>query len=227
MFIGHYAPALIAAVHPKAPKLGILFVAAQLVDIGFFTLALLGVEHMRVTPGITAMNPMDLYDMPYTHSLVGTLCWAAAMATVIIVLGRGKAGTAIAAIITALVVASHWLLDLLVHRPDLTIAGQPPKLGLGLWNHPMIEMPLEIGLIALGFLIYIRQTRPINRRSPVPMALIVSSLLAMQAVNWFGPEPEAFAPGIAISALIAYAVLAGLAHWLASSRVRKTASSPG
>ena len=35
MFIGHYAPAMIAATHPKAPGLGTLFVAGQLIDFGF------------------------------------------------------------------------------------------------------------------------------------------------------------------------------------------------
>ncbi len=64
MFIGHWAPAFIAAAHPKAPRLGTLFVAGQLVDFGFFGLMLLGVEKMRLDPGISVMNPMDLYHMP-------------------------------------------------------------------------------------------------------------------------------------------------------------------
>ena len=77
MFIGHFAPALLAAaVTPQRPRLGMYFIAAQLVDWAFFALLLLGVENMRVVPGITAMNPMDLYHMPYTHSLVGSACFA-------------------------------------------------------------------------------------------------------------------------------------------------------
>ena len=71
MFVGHYSAAFAAAAHPKAPRLGTLFVAAQLMDLGFFTFVLTGTEHMRLTPGMTAMNNMDLYDMPLTHSLVG------------------------------------------------------------------------------------------------------------------------------------------------------------
>ena len=80
MFIGHYAPALVAAAYPKAPRLGTLFVAAQLVDLAFFAFVIVGVENMRITPGITAMNAMDLYDMPYTHSLAGSFVFAAALA---------------------------------------------------------------------------------------------------------------------------------------------------
>ena len=78
MFIGHWAPALAAAaVTERKPRLGTLFIAAQLVDWAFFALLLTGAEKMRVVPGITAMNPMDLYHMPFTHSLLGSAAWAA------------------------------------------------------------------------------------------------------------------------------------------------------
>jgi hypothetical protein len=50
MFIGHFAPAMVAATHPKAPGLGTLFVAGQLLDFGFFGLALAGIEKFRITP---------------------------------------------------------------------------------------------------------------------------------------------------------------------------------
>ena len=73
MFIGHFAPAFVAAaVTPDRPRLGIYFLAAQLVDWAFFAFVLIGVEDLRIVPGITAMNPMDLYHMPYTHSLLGS-----------------------------------------------------------------------------------------------------------------------------------------------------------
>ena len=140
MFIGHFAPALVAAARPKAAGLGTLFVAAQLVDIGFAALLFPGLEAMRIVPGITAMNPMDLYHMPYTHSLLGALLWATGFGALVGVATKRRA----AAIGAALVVLSHWFVDLLVHIPDLTLYGAPPKLGLGLWNHPMIAMPLEI-----------------------------------------------------------------------------------
>lgn len=67
MFSGHFAPALVVAAHPKAPNLGVLFVGAQLVDFGFFAFVPTGIEHMRIVPGITAMNALDLYHMPYTQ----------------------------------------------------------------------------------------------------------------------------------------------------------------
>lgn len=214
MFIGHWAPALIAATHPKAPKLGTLFVAGQLVDYGFFSLMLLGVERMRVVSGISAMNPMDLYHMPWTHSLLGSAVWAAGFAAVIYALTRNRTGAAIA----GAVVLSHWFLDLLVHVPDLTLWGTPPKLGLGLWNHPALAMPLELGLTFGALLLYARRTRPTKRAATWAMALLALLLLIVQAINWFGPPPAEISAEIPLTALAAYTVLALVAAWVATTR---------
>ena len=128
MFVGHYAPAFALAGTRRGPRLAALFVAAQLVDLAFFSFVLLGVERMRETPGHTAMNAMDLYHMPWTHSLIGTLGFAAAWAVAV----RLRRGTWRVAMLGAAVVASHWLLDWLVHSPDLTLFGIGRRLGLGL-----------------------------------------------------------------------------------------------
>jgi hypothetical protein len=213
MFTGHYSAAFLAATHPRAPKLGTLFVAAQLVDIGFFSFLPLGIEHMRVAPGIAAMNPMDLYDMPWTHSLVGALAWGAAFAVLLGVTTRN----ATTAMIGGIVVVSHWLLDLIVHVPDLTLAGSPPKLGFGLWNYPAIEMPLEIGLLLASAFAFARATRPTGARWALPILLAV--LIALQAVNWFGAPPTKVDASVWAVGLFAYALAAGVAWWVASNRV--------
>lgn len=219
MFIGHWAPALIAAAHPKAPKLGTLFVAGQLVDFGFFGLMLLGVEKMRVVPGISAMNPMDLYHMPWTHSLLGSAVWAAGFAAIIYALTRNRTG----ALIGAAVVLSHWLLDWLVHVPDLTLWGSPPKLGLGLWNYPAIEMPLELGLTFGALLFYLARTRASKGSARLAVGLLAALLMVVQAVNWFGPVPAAVTAEIPVTALLAYSVIALVAAWVGSTRVHRAA----
>jgi hypothetical protein len=212
MFIGHFAPALIAAARPKAAGLGTLFVAAQLVDIGFAALLIPGVEAMRIVPGITAMNPMDLHHMPYTHSLLGALIWAKIFGVLVWFATKRKE----AAIGAALVVVSHWFIDLIVHIPDLTLYGMPPNLGLGLWNHPLIAMPLEILLIGGAFLYYMRRTEAPggNRRLWVLAAL----LAVAQAVDWFGPKEPAYSLAIPATMLFAYALLAGTAAWAGANR---------
>lgn len=212
MFIGHFAPALIAATRPRAAGLGTLFVAAQLVDIGFAALLIRGAEAMRIVPGITAMNPMDLHHMPYTHSLLGTLIWAGLFGGIVWLATKRRAAT----IGAALVVVSHWFIDLLVHIPDLTLFGAPPKLGFGLWNHPLAAMPLEIALIGGALFYYARRTgAPTgNRRLWVLAAL----LGFMQAVDWLGPKEPVYSLAIPVTMLAAYAVLAGTAAWAGANR---------
>jgi hypothetical protein len=211
MFIGHFAPAFVAAaVSPKAPRLGTMFVAAQLVDWGFFMLATVGVERMRIDPNASVMVPFDLYHMPYTHSLIGTAIWAAACFGVVAVYQRSlRIG-----VLAGLVVLSHWLLDWVVHVPDLTISGSPPKLGLGLWNYPWIAMPLELGLTLGAFAFYMRRTR-----GPAgPPAVLLGVMLLLQAVNWFAPHPAAAGLFVYLQALIAFALLTGLAVWVGENR---------
>ncbi len=215
MFVGHYSAAFAAAALPKAPKLGTLFVAAQLVDIAFFAFVPLGIEAMRIASGTSVMNPMDLYQMPYTHSLVGTLLWAAGFAAVLrLMIGNWTAG-----LIGGAVVLSHWFLDALVHVPDMTLAGQPPKLGLSLWNYPAIEMPLELGLLLGTAWLYAR-ARPAVAKSWALPALI-ALLLVLQAVNWFGPPPVAVDLGLWGLALFIFALAALLASWVARTRIAR------
>ncbi len=211
MFIGHFAPAFIAAaVTPERPRLGAMFVAAQLVDWGFFTLALFGAEAMRIDPAASVMVPFDLYHMPYTHSLLGAAIWAVAFFGVVAVYERSLRMGALA----GLVVLSHWLLDFLVHVPDLTLDGTPPKLGLGLWNLPWLAIPLELGLIGAALAFYLRRTR-----GPAgPPLVLAGVMLLFQLVNWFGPHPEAAGPFLYVQALVAFAILTALAAWVGENR---------
>jgi hypothetical protein len=78
VFIGHYGPSFAIKARRPAMPLWLLFIAVQLVDVAWAVLVLLGVEKARIVPGITASNPLDLYYMPYTHSLVAAGLWSVA-----------------------------------------------------------------------------------------------------------------------------------------------------
>ncbi|EAQ30063.1 membrane protein, putative [Erythrobacter sp. NAP1] len=211
MFIGHFAPAFIAAAaYSRGPKLGTYFVAAQLVDWAFFTLAIVGVEKMRVDPTATAMVPLDLYYYPFTHSLAGTGAWALGFALIVAIWHRSAVG----GLLAGLVVASHWALDWLVHAPDLTIAGGDKAYGLGLWNFPEVAIPLEIGITLAAFFYYCSKSR-----GPVAQPiLLILVMLAMQMVNWFGPHPEQAGLFFYLQALTAFAVITGFAVWVGENR---------
>ena len=209
MFIGHWAPALAVAAKRQRPGLGTLFIAAQLVDWAFFGFVLLGVEKMRLDPAISAVSPLDLYFMPYTHSLVGALAFGGGTTIVVWTILRDRT----ASLLAGAVVVSHWLLDLLVHVPDLTIAGSPPKLGLGLWNYPAIEMPLELGIIFGALLLYVRARRPQLSRA----LLLGALLLGLQLFNWFGPVAPEVTPETSYLALFAYGLVTVAAWWMGKS----------
>ena len=215
MFIGHFAPAFAArAITSEAPSLSTLFIAAQLTDWAFMLLFMVGLEDADIVPGITVMNPLDLHTMPYTHSLLGTALFALAFGLVV----GGLLRNAVAGVWTAIVVLSHWFLDLLVHRPDLTLAGGSEKLGFGLWNQPWIEVPLELGLTLCAFAWYVRGTKgPI-----VPPLILIGTMLAFQLFNWLAPQPTEFSIALPLSAMAAFGILTLLACWADSTRWHKS-----
>lgn len=212
MFIGHFAPALVVAARPKAAGLGTLFIGAQLVDIAFAALLVPGIEAMRIVPGITRMNPMDLYHMPFTHSLLGAGLWALLFGALVWFTTKRQAAAAGA----ALIVISHWFIDLAVHIPDLTLYGAPPKLGFGLWNHPLIAMPLEIALTAAALLYYARRTAA--PAGNIRLWILAALLALFQAIDWFGPKEPVYSMAIPATMLFAYAILAGAAAWAGADR---------
>lgn len=163
MVIGHYAVGFAAKKWAPKTNLAALFAAAIWLDLVWPVFVLLGLEKFNIAPGITRMSPFDFTDYPLSHSLVMALVWGAGWALVCLIL---KMDWKASWILGGLVV-SHWFLDLLVHRPDLPLLpaevvgyGPAHKYGLGLWNHPMLEVPLEVGLFAAGVWLYLKSTKP-------------------------------------------------------------------
>jgi len=161
MFIGHFAVALGAKKYAPHVSLGMLFLACQMADLIWPNLVLLGIETFEVEPGITVLTPLDFTHYPYSHSLLGLLIWSALLAGIYSLLRRGSK---MSAWVIAIVAVSHWFLDYLTHRPDMPITFTESNLvGLGLWNFPIIAIPLELILFALGIFIYLRHTRALDR----------------------------------------------------------------
>jgi len=214
MFIGHYAPAFIAAASRKAPPLVVLVIAVQVLDFAFFSFALLGIEHYRLTPDFTASNWLDLYDMPISHSLLGAAVLGAAFGGAVLAFTRSRAAAGIA----FACVLSHWLADYIVHAPDLTLAGTPPKLGLGLWNHPLTEHALEV-MFAFGTLAYYAaRTRAAGPRAGLMLGLLAGVLALFQMIDWFSPRTTELSPAQPLLALFAFTVLSALALLVEATR---------
>jgi membrane-bound metal-dependent hydrolase YbcI (DUF457 family) len=154
MFIGHFGVALAAKKLAPKTSLGTLFMSVQLTDLVWPVFLLLGLEHVRIDPGNTVMTPLDFYDYPITHSLVGVLAWSAVLGSSYFLVRRYRRG----ALVVAAAVTSHWILDALVHRPDLPVFPDGPYIGMGLWNSPWIEVVLELAIFLTGVFVYSRTT---------------------------------------------------------------------
>ncbi|HZD96269.1 MAG TPA: hypothetical protein VE133_18550, partial [Candidatus Sulfotelmatobacter sp.] len=148
MFVGHYSASFAGKAAEKRIPLWVLFIAVQFIDVLWSIFVLLGIEKVRIVPGITASNALDLYYMPYTHSLAGVLFWSA-LAHAACQMGprlRGKR----TGLIVAGAVFSHWVLDLIVHRPDLALYDSVGKMGFGLWNYRGAAFALEMAVLSGG-----------------------------------------------------------------------------
>ena len=219
MFIGHYSVAYAAkSVAPKAP-LAAYFLAVQALDVLFSVFVLGGVEHMEIVHKYTSYNPYRLYDMPITHSLVGSLGWAIAIAVVAVIarLPRREA------LWLGLAVFSHFMLDLPVHTPDLSIAGNDTaKLGLGLWNNVPLVLALELLLLVGGWLLFTRSKRSDATFPRQRNRIFLGILVALTIVTPFAPDPPSTA-AFAIQALVLYFALAWGSAWSVGEALRSKA----
>jgi hypothetical protein len=219
MFIGHYGMAF--ALKRAEPKLslGTLFLATQLVDLAWGATILLGWERVSIEPGWTAASPLRFISYPITHSLLAAGLWGAAAAIAWYTWPtRDTSRHARAALIVALAVASHWFLDLVVHVPDLPLAGDDTrKFGFGLWNSIPLTFTVELTLLGLGLALYLRGG---SRNHPVRTAWAVgftAVLAAMYVATTLGPPPPSVrATGIGAMAVIV--TLALLGAWIDRGR---------
>lgn len=216
MFIGHYGPA--AAVAGDRVKLWHGFVAVQFLDILWAPAVLLGIENVRIVEGFTASNHFDLYNMPYTHSLVMAVFWSV-FAGAVYRLMRRRAG-AVGAILIGALVFSHWALDFLTHKPDLELWFGGPKVGLGLWDNRPVAVASEFALVIGGLWLYLSRTRSKNAMSVVALSVMFALMAVAQVFGNFGPPPTG-AEMAAWSAIGSYAVFAALAAWVDATRTSR------
>jgi len=221
MFIGHFAMGFGAKKFAPRVSLGVLFLACQLADLVWPNLVLLGIETFSIEPGVTALTPLDFKHYPYSHSLLATLAWAGLFAVIYTALRHaGKR----AAVVIGLLVLSHWLLDVLSHRPDMPLTlSDANRIGLGLWNHPLPAIAVEVLLFAVGVWLYAASTRALNRKGSIGLWALVVFLLLVYAANFLGPPP----PSVKAVAWSAQAIwlLVAWGFWVDHNRAARPAGT--
>jgi len=215
MFIGHFALGYAAKRWAPRLSLAVLFGAAQLADLIWPLLVALGVEQVRIAPGITASTPLEFISYPYSHSLATLLLWGVLLAWLCTRWHRASALSS-GSVVLALVL-SHWLLDVITHIPDMPIYPGGPKLGFGLWNSVPGTLAVEVIMFAAGVWIYARATSPRDRIGRWALVGLTAFLGVGFVANAASPPPPSVTT-IWIGAFVLMAVTLALAHWADSHR---------
>lgn len=186
MFLGHFGLGLAAKSLAPRSSLGSLILGAQWADLLWPVLLLLGLEQVRVVPGITRVTPLEFVHYPISHSLLALTGWGALLAAGYLVVRRYPRG----ALILGLLVISHWLLDAIVHRPDLPLyPGDDTRFGLGLWASLWATLGVELGLFIAGAAVFVVSRRRLGRPVDWRLWSLLGFLLLMYAGAVFGPPP--------------------------------------
>lgn len=186
MFLGHFGVALAAKKAAPGTSLGTLVLATQFADLLWPIFLLLGWERVRIEPGIMRLSALDFTSYPISHSLLAQVAWGALLALIYFAVKR-KAKTAV---LLGTCVVSHWFLDWVVHRADLPLTPwSDRRSGLGLWNSLPATVALEIGLLAIGLVFYLRATRARDRTGNIALWSFLIVLVTLWAGAIFGPPP--------------------------------------
>jgi len=208
MFIGHFGLAFGAKAAVPRTSLATLTVAALLVDLVWPILVLLGTEIVEIDPG--AASPflrLRFVHYPWTHSLLMGVLWGVAFA----IAYRARTGYARGAVAVALLVVSHWVLDFIVHRPDLQLVPwSEARAGLELWASPAATLAVETVLFVGGVLVYARATRPRDRAGTWGFWGFVAFLVIAYASSIAGGAPPS-GYVVAATALIGWAFVPWIA----------------
>ncbi len=153
MIAGHIGAAATATAFDRKLPIWALLIATFFIDIVFFILSLFGVESMEAREGTDGGYGNLAFSIDYSHSYAGAILIAFVFWIVSARWFGARGGFILGA-----VVFSHWVLDLIVHRPDMPLMlgnmGQLPYVGLGLWDAPVAAAIFEALIVIGGVVVY-------------------------------------------------------------------------
>lgn len=202
MFVGHLAIALAAKRAAPTVRLGWLMAGVTALDLLWPIFLLIGIEHVRIVPGATAVNALVFDSYPWSHSLIMSVVWAVGF--VGLVRSSGIRGSAM--LLGGLVV-SHWVLDFVSHVPDMPLwPGSSPRFGLGLWRSIAWTFIVEGTMWAVGIVAYVRFQGIDRWRSRIAFWSLIAVTTAMWIAGpWSPPPPNARA--LAWFALVGWIII--------------------
>lgn len=215
MFLGHFGVGFAAKKPAPQVSLGTLILAAQWADLLWPVMLITGLEHVAIEPGNTAVTPLKFDHYPFTHSLVFQLGWGLLLGIIYFLVKKNVKGS----LIVGALVVSHWVLDFIVHRPDMPLLPNGPFVGLGLWNNVPLTFILEFVIYFGGVIIYYRLTRAKDAVGKYALIVLILFLFGSYFASVFGPPPpDANAIGyVSLSIWL----LVPWAYWIDRHRILK------
>ena len=221
MFVGHFAVGFAGKRWAPKTSLALLVFAAALADVLWLIFNALGVEHVRIAPGITRLNALDLYDYPWSHSLLTNVLWGALLGGAYFLWRRSRP----AAVVLFVAVVSHWVLDWASHRPDMPLApGVQRYFGLGLYNSALGLLLVEGGLWVIGIIFYLRTTRARGLAGNIVLWAFIVLFTAFWLLSFNGAPPPSIHVLVVVD-LVLFPIIFAWLYWADALREAKTASA--
>jgi LexA-binding, inner membrane-associated putative hydrolase len=214
MFVGHFAVGLVAKRIAPQVSLGTLVMAAMLPDVLWPIFSIARIEYVAGGPAVTAS---DVFDAPFSHSLLMVAIWATLFAGGYYLWRHYPRGTWVLFV----AVLSHWALDATAHKHALA-PGSHSYYGLELWKSLPATIIVEGGFWLLAIILYVRATRPKKRAGVYAFWPVVAFLTYVWITNVRkgAPPPEAV-----IGSLIFFSLTIAWAYWMNRLRPLKLDST--
>lgn len=214
MLAGHLGAGLAIGRAERGLNVGVFVAAALLLDLALWILILVGLESVSIPPDFETTR-QAAYVFPYSHGLVASLAWAVLAGGVVFALYPvAKERRSRAALLVGAAVFTHWLLDVLVHVPELPLLGErSAKAGLGLWRHLPSALVVE-GLVAVLGLAWFLSGAPWSRARKTALTALGLLVLGLTSFGMTIAPPPPSARAMAGSSLVTLLVVGAIAGWL-------------
>ena len=214
MFAGHVGAALVFARVERRVNVGAFIFAALLLDVALWLFILLGLESVTI-PADFGLRHQPAFVFPYSHGLVASVAWSGLAAVFGYAWYARLGGRRLhMAALAAAAVFSHWLLDVLVHVPELPLVGSgSPQVGFGLWNDMPVALAVEAAIALAGLGVFVHGCN-VPRGRKVALAVLCVLVLAFTVAGMTVAPPPPSAAAMAASSLVTIVVVSLLAGWL-------------
>jgi len=214
MFAGHVGAALAIGRFGRRVNVGVFVGAALLLDLVLWLFVMLGLESVSIPSNFTRTHQPE-FVFPYSHGLLAGVLWSAvAGATAFFACSDKPAFRWRAAVLVAAAVVSHWLLDALVHRPEMPLTdGASPMVGLALWNTLYAALGLEALVVAMGLCLFVPGCG-LSRSRSLGLTVLALIILAFTVIGMTVAPPPPSGLAMAGTSLVTLGVVCGMFCWL-------------